>query len=195
MRPAEGRSNRLGRRGFDERDGGFARARFRRCRPLLAIEEGRDRAIGGDAAIVSAKVCAIESWTNFEYDSPTANGMVFVTTTRSISDPSSTRIASPAKMPCVATVYTCVAPRALIASAAFASVPPVEIMSSTTTAIFPFTSPTMSVTSETSGSGRRLKTIASELSSRLAKSSARCTPPASGETTTMRSLQSPSPFK
>ena len=40
----------------------------------------------------------------------------------------------------------------------------------------------MSVTSETSGSGRRLKTIASEEFSRLAKISARCTPPASGET-------------
>ena len=77
-------------------------------------------------------------------------------------------------MPCVAHGdRRWVAPRALIASAALARVPPVEIMSSTMTAILPLTSPTMSVTSETSGSGRRLKTIASELCRRLAKFSAR----------------------
>ncbi len=59
------------------------------------------------------------------------------------------------------------------------------------TAILPLTSPTMSVTSETSGSGRRLKTIASELRRRLANFSARGTPPASGETTTTDRLAEP----
>src|SRR5580658_9194204 len=54
--------------------------------------------------IVSANVCAIDSCTNLVYASPAANGIVLVTITRSISESSSTRMASPAKMPCVATV-------------------------------------------------------------------------------------------
>src|SRR5580698_6406542 len=59
------------------------------------------------------------------------------------------------------------------ASDALTSVPPVEIMSSTTTAILPSTSPTMWVTSDTSGSGRRLMMTASVDFKRLAKNSAR----------------------
>src|ERR1700722_4248649 len=93
-------------------------------------------------------------------------------------------------MPWVARQYTCVAPRAMSASAAFASVPPVEIISSTTTATLPRTSPTISVTSETSGSGRLLKTIASVLRRRFAIFAARGTPPASGDTTTTLSPSS-----
>jgi hypothetical protein len=53
------------------------------------------------------------------------------------------------------------------------SVPPVVIMSSAIIAIFPLMSPTIALTSDTSGSGRRLITIASVLFNRFANHSAR----------------------
>mmetsp|Transcript_32914 Transcript_32914/g.78104 ORF Transcript_32914/g.78104 Transcript_32914/m.78104 type:complete len:208 (+) Transcript_32914:84-707(+) len=81
--------------------------------------------------------------------------------------------------------YTSRAPSWWRTLAALVIVPAVSIMSSTSTATFPRTSPMRFITSLTLCADRRLSTIASGASlSFLANALARATPPTSGETTT-----------
>src|SRR5450755_364732 len=134
--------------------------------------------------MASASIEATESTLIFSPRISFGTGMVFVTMTSAMGESTNFFAASPAKMPCVAHVVTETAPRSRSASAAFTRVPPVEIMSSMMIAVLPLRSPTTSLTSLTSGRGRRLKTMATVACSRFANASARATPPASGETTT-----------
>ena len=68
-------------------------------------------------------------------------------------------------------------------SAALQSVPPESTMSSTMMQCRPVTSPMMFITSDSPGRSRRLSTMASCASMRLAMMRARTTPPTSGDTT------------
>ncbi len=75
------------------------------------------------------------------------------------------------------------APASISASAALQSVPPESTMSSNRMQRRPETSPMMFITSASPGRSRRLSTMASGASMRLASARARTTPPTSGETT------------
>lgn len=85
---------------------------------------------------------------------------------------------------CVAQAYTSIAPSSNKASAPFMRVPPVSIMSSITIQVFPFTSPTIYITSDSFGAGLLLSIIAIGRCNLDANALALATPPTSGETTT-----------
>src|ERR1019366_7653200 len=72
---------------------------------------------------------------------PTWTGIVSVTTISSRPDVRRFSNASPENTACVAAAYTRAAPSSLTVLAAALSVPAVSIMSSTITAVLPFTSP------------------------------------------------------
>src|SRR5690606_11554509 len=101
------------------------------------------------------------------------SGMVSVTITSSIAESSIRSSASAANTPWVAQTNIRFAPRSFSILAASTSVPPVEIMSSTMTAVLPFTSPTISSVSVVSAEGCCLEMIASEPFARVRKSWAR----------------------
>ncbi len=77
-----------------------------------------------------------------------------VTTIPSSGELASVSNAFPANRPWVATAYTLSAPSSRTVWAAAASVPPVPMMSSTITAVLPFTSPITRPISATPWAGR-----------------------------------------
>ena len=116
------------------------------------------------------------------------SGMELVTITSVNSPPDSRSQAGPLSSACEAQAYTARAPLACSSSAPACSVPAVSIMSSTSTAARPATSPIRFITCAALCPVRRLSMMASGASlSALANTRARETPPTSGETTTISS--------
>src|SRR5437763_5327387 len=118
---------------------------------------------------------------------PGGSGIVSVTTTCSKFAAARFSHASPEKTPWVAAAYTLRAPASWTAWAAALSVPAVSMMSSTSTAVLPLTSPMMYPISATCWAGRSLLRIARSAPIREAKCLFSFTRPASGATTTRSS--------
>src|SRR5690625_23104 len=137
---------------------------------------------------------AIDNCVSFSKERSSGIGRELVTITSEIGEFCKRSTAGPESTPWVAAATTLAAPCSMRASAALTRVPPVSIMSSTSTQVRPSTSPTTSCTLTwlaTSGS-RRLWMIASGEPSRSAQRSAVHTRPASGETTVMSDSSSSS---
>src|SRR5690349_17783672 len=142
-----------------------------------------------------AIVGAIDSTVILSSSSSLGVGSVFVNTNSLTLEFFSRSAAGPDSTPCVAVTMTSSAPCANNASAAAQIVPPVSIMSSTSTHTRPSTSPTTSctVTWFATSLSRRLCTIASGAPSRSHQRSATRTRPASGDTTVSLSLSTFAP--
>src|SRR3989441_3783018 len=135
--------------------------------------------------IASASNDATESTFNLAHRrSLPLSGIVLVTTTSSNLDAFKRSRACPERTGCVQADQTRRAPCSRQAGAPWVIVPAVSIMSSSSRASRPATSPMMCMTWDSLGPSRRLSMIARLACNRLAKARARSTPPASGETTT-----------